>query len=504
MKHIDSFLNNITMYRLVLYFLIFLYLMAFGLSGLRILPFTPISLLESGIILTAVSWITNLIFAKIFAANTNIESVYITALILVLIISPAKTGTDFGFLIWAGFLSQASKYLLTIGKKHLFNPVAIAVVITSLVMKQSASWWIGTLSLFPFVLIGGGLIVRKIRRGDMLFAFFAMFLATLLLTNASTNNNIITLGKQTLFDSPLLFFAFIMFTEPLTTPPTRMLQTLYGVLVGFLFSPQIHLGHFYTTPEIALIIGNLFVYIVSPKIKLVLSLKDKIRLSADVYDFIFPLPKPIQFTPGQYMEWTLPHPHPDERGNRRYFTIASSPTEKNIRLGIKVNPHSSSFKKNLLESKNVQIVASQLSGDFTLPQKSPDQKYVFIAGGIGITPFRSMIKYLADTKKQRDIVLFYANRHAGDIIYRDVWENSGKAVGLRVVYIVSDKSDAPKDYQGKFGHIDADLIRQEVTDYRSRIFYISGPNSLVETFKKILKDMGIPNNHIITDYFPGL
>src|SRR5206468_2445876 len=79
------------------------------------------------------------------------------------------------------------------------------------------------------------------------------------------------------FHSCLLFFAFIMLTEPLTTPPTKRLQIMYGALVGFLFVPQIHIGNIYSTPELALIIGNIYSYIVSPKTKLLLHLQQRLK-----------------------------------------------------------------------------------------------------------------------------------------------------------------------------------------------------------------------------------
>ena len=82
------------------------------------------------------------------------------------------------------------------------------------------------------------------------------------------------------------------------------------------------------TPEIALVLGNIFSYIVSPKIKAMLTLVGRVKQTPNTYDFIFESDKKFSFLPGQYLEWTLGHDNTDDRGNRRYFTIASSPTEK--------------------------------------------------------------------------------------------------------------------------------------------------------------------------------
>jgi glycine betaine catabolism B len=503
MKFIDNFLNNTTMYRVGLYVLIGQLLAAMVLSFLGILPFTPINLLLSVTFLLVVCWATNLIFAKIYQAATNVESVYITALILALIIAPAINPGDYAFLFWAGVWSMASKYIFTIGKKHLFNPVAIAVVITAYTVNQSASWWIATLSMLPFTLAGGYLVVKKIRRTDMVTTFIYTSFGMIIITSILTGNNILTMLKHTIVDSPLIFFATIMFTEPLTTPPTQALQMFYAAIVAVLSSPEIHIGNFYFTPETALIAGNIFSYIVSPKIKLMLKLESIIPIADNTYDFVFNPGKRLAFTPGQYMEWTLPHPHPDDRGNRRYFTLASSPTENTIRIGIKFNPNPSSFKQSLQDIKKTrEIVASQISGDFTLPT-NPNQKLVLIAGGIGITPFRSMIKYLIDKIEKRQIVLFYANRKKSDIAYRDIFDQAQYLLGIKTVYVLSDKNQAPPDWKGKIGHIDADMIKSEVPDFSDRKFFISGPHNMVDSFKISLKELGLKPDHVKTDYFPG-
>ena len=120
-------------------------------------------------------------------------------------------------------------------------------------------------------------------------------------------------------------------------------------MVGILASPQVHFGSIYLTPEQAILIGNVFSFLVSPKGRLVLKLKEKIKIAPDIYDFIFTPSQKLSFAPGQYMEWTLGHDNPDSRGNRRYFTLASAPTESTLRLGVKFYPQSSSYKQSMLD-----------------------------------------------------------------------------------------------------------------------------------------------------------
>jgi ferredoxin-NADP reductase len=292
-----------------------------------------------------------------------------------------------------------------------------------------------------------------------------------------------------------------MITEPLTTPPTRRWRMIYGAIVGALFSPAIAIAGISSSPEIALLVGNIFSYVVSPKGKRVLTLKEKQAVGADIHHLVFTTDKKLSFRPGQYLEWTLGSARSngdnkattDGRGNRRYFTIASAPTEDTIQLGIKSYEPSSSFKKQLLAMKpGDTIIAGQLAGEFTLP-KDPKQKLAFIAGGIGITPFRSMVKYLIDRDEKRDAVLFYSNRNNNEVAYREVFDEAGKKIGMRTIYTVTDGGD----------RLTADIIKKEIPDYGERMFYISGTHAMTNSFKKILHEMGVPRTNIKTDFFPG-
>ena len=503
-KSIDNWLNRITMYRLVLYYLIFLLGSAAVLSLAGILKYDIFALLFSISFLIAVCWLVNWIFARTFKVAANVESVYISALILALIITPVKSFADLWFLGWAAVLAMSSKYILAIHRKHIFNPVALAVALTYFTLNQSASWWVGNAPMLSFVLVGGLLVVRKLGRSDLVLSFLVTSVATSLVVSLFGGSNLVNDFQKIVLYSPLFFFAILILTEPLTTPPTHRSRIGYGLLVGFLFSPQIHFGTFYITPELAILIGNLYSYLVSPKTRLVLKLKERIRIAPGIYDFVFAHARNFAFAPGQYMEWTLGHNSPDARGNRRYFTLASAPTEKTLRLGVKFYQESSTFKKTMLKM-NVgdEIVASQLAGDFTLPD-NPLQKIVLIAGGVGVTPFRSMIKYLLDTHRYRPITLFYANKTVADILYKDVFDRAQHELGIRTIYTVTDTKTIPASWNGVTGRITPQLIKSKLPDYHHCIFYISGPKSLVDSFKETLRLMRVPASHIRTDFFSGL
>jgi ferredoxin-NADP reductase len=148
------------------------------------------------------------------------------------------------------------------------------------------------------------------------------------------------------------------------------------------------------------------------------------------------------------------------------------------------------------------MLAGSIAGDFTLPW-SKKKKLVFIAGGIGVTPFRSMVQYLVDKRESRDVVLFYSNKTESEIAYKDVFEAAQAAgIGFRAVYTLTDKT-TPPTWTGERGYVDAAMIARTVPDYRERTFFISGPHSMVTAFQKTLHDMGVPRRRIKADFFPG-
>jgi ferredoxin-NADP reductase len=244
--------------------------------------------------------------------------------------------------------------------------------------------------------------------------------------------------------------------------------------------------------------------VVSQDNKLVLKLKEVREVSTDVYEYVFAADRKVRFTPGQYAEWTLPHPSPDTRGNRRYFTIASSPTERYVRIGVKFYHKPPSTFKKALAHMNVgdTIVASHIGGDFVLPRDTK-RKLVFIAGGIGVTPFRSIVRHSLDTGQVRDIIFLYAVRTPKDIAYREILEEAQKKLGMKVIYIASDPTSVTSEWKGRVGTIDAKLLMQEIPDISERAFYISGPQGMVTDIADILHSMGVHRSQITGDYFPG-
>ena len=482
------------MYRLMMYGLIGQFVFAVLLATGNFIAYSPAQMIVSAIVLTCVAYGSNILFARVYQAVTNAESSVITALLLFFIMDPgAATWQTFWILPLASVLAMLSKYVLAIHRRHLFNPVAITAVLFHLLGIGAALWWVATPLLFPFVVIFGLLVVRKLRRFHLVFPFFVT--ACLVAFFRGEQLSVFVLSW------PLIFFGTMMLTEPRTAPSKRRDQILYGIFVGALFASPFSIGSFSMTPEWTLVITNLFAYLASSKQVLKLTFKETKKCTAQVCDFTFVPDQNVQFIPGQFLEWTLPLTKTDTRGNRRFFTIASSPNDAEIHLGVRIDlEHGSAFKQALTKMNEGDVMyASHAAGEFVLP-KDPDQKLVFVAGGIGITPFWSMIKWLFETNQKRDIILFYAANTENDFVYQQELNACADQIGMRIVYLVGKPSVG---WTGKTGYITREMIESEVTNPTTRQYYFSGPPAMVESYVNLVRSIGVSKRNIKTDYFPG-
>lgn len=488
------------MYRLVVYVLSALTAVALIFSFVGRLSASPTELIASLFLILIPAYVTDRLFGRICKVPTNMESSLITAIILFLILAPVDSVANGYYLALAGALSSASKFIIAFHGKHIFNPAAFAAAVLSLSGLHPVTWWVGSSVLWPFALILGFAVVWKIRRVPLFMTFVAastvvQIIVFIMNTHLSTTNI-----KHSLIASPLIFLATIMLTEPATMPPRRNLQIIFGALVALLYVTGWEFGPFVIYPEVALLLGNIFAYAVSPKFRVRMQLKEIQRISDQVYNYIFEPARTFNFLPGQYMEWTLPNVPYDSRGNRRTFTIASSPTEPDVQLGLKYYDLTSTYKATFFDLKpGDSIYASQLSGNFTLTGNE-NKKLAFIAGGIGITPFRSMIKYLTDNNLQSDIVLLYVVGKAEEFAYvTELLEAA--AVGIKVILVVTDLT-----YRGA-GVITAklrpDLISEFIPDYTERMFYVSGSSAIVDATRGYLRVLGVAKRNIKTDFFSG-
>ncbi len=222
--------------------------------------------------------------------------------------------------------------------------------------------------------------------------------------------------------------------------------------------------------------------------KAVFDHKDKIN--HNVTTFWFKPPHKVTYTAGQFTEIYLPHRNPDERGQKRWFTLSASPTEDLLSITTKyAGEQSSTFKKILWRLKPGTVVdLAEPMGDFVLP-KDKNIPLVFVAGGIGVTPFRSMIKWLLDTEEKRQIQFIYAVSEPRDAVFVDLF----KSYGTNAKLVVKSESQT----------LTAQKILDLVGSYSNKRIYISGPEPMVEALEKDLLAQGIDRNQLVGDFFPG-
>ncbi len=494
LRLLDKLLNQLTMYAVVYYGLLILVVVAAVLGFAGQLSFGGWSILLSAAVLLTTTRVTNFGLAKLLKADTNFESPAVTALILCFIMAPPTRPIEVVPLVLAGVVAMASKYLVAVRYRHIFNPAAFAVVALGILGNSHAIWWVATPVLLPAVAVLALLVVRKLQRGWLFLAALATGVASITLAAAAQGYFTTGIFVQAFTSWPLVFFASIMLTEPTTMPPTRGWRYGYAVLVAALFGSQLHVGPAATTPELCLLIGNALSFLVGHVRRVGLTLVEQRAIAADTFEFVFKPDRPLHFQPGQYLEWTLMHPRPDLRGSRRYFTIAASPTESDIRLGLKLGPGRISSFKTALQSlqPGARLSATGPVGDFTLPV-DPGIKLLWIAGGIGITPFRSQVQYLLDSGQRRDVVLLYLAAKPEALAYRQLFEQASSA-GLLAYFITPPPGSPPFGIE--------DLARM-VPDFHERTVYLSGPSGLVHGQSAALAKAGVPRQRLHTDDFPG-
>lgn len=214
------------------------------------------------------------------------------------------------------------------------------------------------------------------------------------------------------------------------------------------------------------------------------------KLAEQIYRFEFRTERHLDYLAGQFAEFTLPHNNPDQRGTRRWFTLSSSPTEQLIAITVKYRNHPSSFKQALRNMRLGDCLAvSDPLGDFVLPLDTT-LPLAWIAGGIGITPYRSMATWLTSHNEHRDISLLHVVSQPNEAIYNEAFTKAG--IVERSI-VDTSLSQRPPAHQ----------LLSQLADASERLIYIAGPEVMVATLERDLLDTGIGRERIITDQFLG-
>lgn len=221
--------------------------------------------------------------------------------------------------------------------------------------------------------------------------------------------------------------------------------------------------------------------------------------------FIFDKPDAFDYKAGQYVYLTLDKlNYPDERGNTRHFTLSSSPTEKFLSVTVRIREQSG-FKKTLDELPlGAEVNLRGPRGEFVLENEKAQDQQVFIAGGIGITPFRSIIKYTVESKLDIPIHLIYSNSLPEEITFKEELDNTqSNNKNLKIDYTITKPEESSLPWGDHKGRIDTDYLSLLTTYYSLPAFWVCGPPAFVDAIEEALQKLNIPKERIKTDKFTG-
>jgi ferredoxin-NADP reductase len=230
------------------------------------------------------------------------------------------------------------------------------------------------------------------------------------------------------------------------------------------------------------------------------TLLEKIRRSDNTASYRFSRPPEYRFEAGQSFSITIASPlGPLEHR----FSHADSPTEGFLELTTRL---SASPFKNALEALPLGAEATFQgpSGRFVFRFEEP--RIAFLVGGVGITPVRSMLRYLADTggagrEEGQGLVLLYGCVTESGIIYRDELDGLARVIpGLRMVYVIADPTE---DWRGHRGFITAEIVQAELGDAETWTYYIVGSPPMITAMERVMERLRIPEAHIVKEGFAG-
>lgn len=233
-------------------------------------------------------------------------------------------------------------------------------------------------------------------------------------------------------------------------------------------------------------------------------LRERRQETPEIMTFIFdPEGQPYSYEAGQFAFFELDQLTADDpRGKRRHFTLSCSPTEQGI-LQITTKLRGFGLKETLRTAPiGLEVDVEGARGRFTLPVAA-DRPVVFLGGGVGVTPFRSMLRYATDENLAHQITMLYSAATPEHIVFRREFELLPQENhNLNIVLTITDAAK-PDNWHGETGRIDAAMIRDHVDDISNALFYTCGPPPMVQTMEELLKSMNIPGDRIRVERFSG-
>lgn len=233
------------------------------------------------------------------------------------------------------------------------------------------------------------------------------------------------------------------------------------------------------------------------------ALKDKKEVAEGTMAFYFEKPRGFEYRAGQHITVTLLDPSEiDEKGNTRLFTIASASCEDNLMIATRMR--NTAFKRILQTlPMGTKIEIYGPSGSFLVPE-DPHQPAIFLAGGIGITPFFSILKQADHDKVSRKFFLFYSNRRPEDTaFFKELSQLEQENANFTIVHTVTEAEKSSVLWQGETGYIDNAMLDRYTDDLENPVYYMAGPPAMVTAMKEMLLQRGIDKKRVKHENFYG-
>jgi ferredoxin-NADP reductase len=232
-------------------------------------------------------------------------------------------------------------------------------------------------------------------------------------------------------------------------------------------------------------------------------LLNRVEVAQGTMAFHFEKPPGFDFKPGQSADLTLLNPpETDSEGNVRTFSIASAPFEDQLMFATRMRD--TAFKRSLKKVPlGTAVKMDSATGSFTL-HKNSAKPAVFLAGGIGITPFSSIVRQADHDHAPHKLYLFYSNRRPEDAPFLEVLQNLQKTnSNFRFIATMTDVARSSKTWNGETGRINQEMLSKYLNDLRGPIYYIAGPPAVVSGMRKMLVSSGVDEDDTRTDEFAG-
>jgi ferredoxin-NADP reductase len=232
-------------------------------------------------------------------------------------------------------------------------------------------------------------------------------------------------------------------------------------------------------------------------------LLDRVEVAEDTMAFHFEKPPGFDFRPGQSSDLTLVNPpETDSEGNVRTFSIASARFEDRLMFATRMRE--TAFKRSLKAMPiGTAVKLEPATGSFTL-HKTSAKPAVLLAGGIGITPFFSIVKQAGYERLPHKLYLFYSNRRPEDAPFLEILSNLEKSnPNFRLIATMSDILRSKRKWEGETGLIDKAMLSRYVNELWGPVFYIAGPPGMVTEIRKMLLASSVNEDDIRSDEFAG-